>query len=247
VDGATFAGLILAGVLAGVVNTLAGGGSLISLPALMWAGLPPQLANGTNRVAILASSATAAKRFHGDGVLNLPQDPWVWGSACVGAAVGSWLSVELDERVFRILLAVVLGGVLAMVLFKPSLWGEGGRTPAPRWVRVTGFLLIGAYGGFVQAGVGYLLLAGFVGLSGHDLVGANARKVGLVLLYTVPAMAVFVAHGMVQWAPGLVLASGAALGGWLGARVTVAWGPQVVRGVLVLSVLASTGRLLGMW
>lgn len=243
----TLAVLALAGLVSGVVNTLAGAGSLITLPALIWAGLSPQMANGTSRVAVLLGSVAATTGYARAGLIDRQQDPWVWVSACLGAVVGSWVSVDIDERTFGIVLTVAMWGALAVVLFKPKTGLEEKGTPAPEWARAIGFFLIGFYGGFLQAGVGYLLLAGFVGLSGHGLLAANARKVWLVLLYSGPALAVFALHGMVAWLPGLALAAGAAAGGWLGVRVNLAWGAAAVRWLLVGSVFASTGRILGWW
>jgi hypothetical protein len=157
------------------------------------------------------------------------------------------VSVELDETTLRRVIGVAMLCMVVVVSINPRAWLEDRTQQAPWWARGLGFLAIGAYGGFLQAGVGYFLLAGFVGLSGHGLVRANGMKVALVLGYTVPAMAVFWWAGAIRWAPGVALLLGSAVGGWLGARWTMAWGPAVLRWVVVCSVLISSGRLLGVW
>jgi uncharacterized membrane protein YfcA len=247
VDPATLLFLVAVGVVAGVINTLAGGGSLITLPALIMAGLPADVANGTNRVGILAASATATRRYQREGMYDQAFDRWTWTAACLGAVAGSWVSIELDEVLLRQVIGVAMLLMLGVLMTEPKVWLEGKAQAAPAWARALGFFFIGAYGGFLQAGVGYFLLAGFVLLSGHDLVRANSEKVALVLLYTVPAFAVFWWSGRVSWLPGLALAAGSAAGGWLGARWTMAWGPSAVRWVLMGMVVGSSGRLLGLW
>lgn len=239
-------GLVAVGVLAGIVNTLAGGGSLLTLPALMFAGLPAATANGTNRVGVLWASLTATASYRRSRTLDRI-DAVELVPALVGSLLGSWVSLDVDEATFRRVVGVVLLLMLGVVLAKPKAWLEGRANAAPGWARALGFFVVGAYGGFLQAGVGVLLLAAFVLLSGHDLLRSNARKVLIVAAFTVPALVVFVLADAVAWVPGIALGLGSAVGGWLGARVTVAWGPQVVRWALVVAVVVSSSRLLGLW
>lgn len=246
-DALTLLVLVLVGLVAGVINTLAGAGSLLTLPALLWAGVPPQAANASNRIGVVVGSVSATAHYLRTGALTPDQDRGVWGAACLGAAVGSWGAVDLDERTFGVVLVLAMWGALATVLFKPGAGLVETGVAAPPWARVLGFFGIGLYGGFLQAGVGYLLLAGFVSLCGHDLAGANPRKVGLVLAFTLPALLVFALHGLLWWGPGLALAAGTAVGGLIGARVNAQWGSRPIRWLLIWSVAASTGRVLGWW
>lgn len=238
--------LIAAGLVAGAVNTLAGGGSLLTLPALIFAGLPATVANGTNRVAILLSSMTAAARFAQEPErAPMPTGEQI-GWTCLGALVGVGLSLSLDDASFRQVIGVVMLVALPLVL-KPELTRPVEGRVVPRWLQSLGFCVVGVYGGFIQAGVGILFVAAFVGLAGRDLVGANAGKVVLVALYTVPALLAFTLAGKVVWLEGLVLAAASMVGSWLGAWWALRMGDAGVRPVLALGVVASGGRLIGLW
>lgn len=240
--------LLGGGLLAGVVNTLAGGGSLLTVPLLVLVGLPGTVANGTNRVGILVQNGMAALEFralgisglHGTAPLLIP----VALGACVGALVASQLSDVLFERLF---------GVLMLVLLVPTLWRPKApaaeRDAAARGRRSLvplAFFAIGLYGGAFQAGVGILLVFA-LSFAGLDLVRANHVKVILNFCFTLLVLPVFLAAGQVAWAQALALAVGFAGGGALGARVAVRGGERVIRPVLVASVVALAGRMLGFY
>jgi uncharacterized membrane protein YfcA len=233
--------LVLVGVAAGVVNTLAGGGSLLTLPALMLLGLPAGVANGTNRLGVLVQSATAAWRFQAAGVLDGRAALRLLPATTLGAALGAWGSLQLGEVGLRRAIAVVMVLVVVALWTRPQRLLRGGGAGLPAAARHAIFFAIGAYGGFVQAGVGVLLLAGLVLAGALDLVRANAIKVLLVLVFTVPALLVFVAEGAVAWVPGLALAAGSAVGGALGTTLALRGGALLVRvvltGVVALSVI----------
>lgn len=243
----TAALLIGAGVVAGVVNTLAGGGSMVALPVLMIAGLPTSAANATNRVGVLVASLSALGGYRSETSLRAVLDPVEIVPACVGAVLGARVAVSIDglwlDRVVGVALLVVLGTLFA----DPSATLGPKSRRAPAWARVLGFLAVGFYGGFLQVGVGFFLLAALVLLSGRDLVSANAVKVLLVLLFTVPALAVYVWSGQVAWGTGLVLAIGSSIGGWVGARLTIAGGATLVKGAMVVTVLTFASHLFGWW
>jgi hypothetical protein len=243
--------IAVAGVLSGVVNTLAGGGSLITLPALIFMGLPATVANGTNRVGVLVGAATAVTGFHSEKMLDWRRATKLLVPSSVGAVLGAWLSVDVDERLFQIVVGVAMLVAVTAVLVSPKRWlakreerksGRMGRT-----VEIASFVAIGFYGGFVQAGVGIFLLSGLVLVSDLDLVRANAIKMVLVFGYTILALAVFVYHDLVAWVPALALAVGSSAGGWLGSKMTATWGPPLVKGVLVVLVVVSVTRLFGLW
>ncbi len=233
------------GVVAGVVNTLAGGGSLLSVPLLVFVGLPADIANGTNRVGVLAQNLTAIAGFRRGGVPGLSQARPLLLPVVLGAAVGAFgvakLSADEFEKVF---------GVVMLLLLVPMLRGGGGaRAVAPSWsppVRFAVFFGIGLYGGAVQAGVGLVLIAA-LSRSGIDLVLANSIKVVVIGLLTVVAVVVFVFEAKIAWWPALYLTLGFGLGGWLGAHVAVAGGDRVIRPVLVFAVVAMAGRMLGLY
>jgi len=242
--------LAAVGLFAGTVNTVAGGGSLITLPALIFLGLPPTVANGTNRVGVILQSAVATEHYRREALIE-------WGLGLrlliptgLGAALGAWLSVDIDEELFRRVIGAVMLVMLVAILARPKRWLDGRTAEPPGHLRLTGpivFFAIGAYGGFLQAGVGIFLLAGLVLVHGRDLLRANAIKVLLVAAFTVPPLLIFLWYDLVQWVPALVLATGSAAGGWVGARLTVTWGADLIRWVLVVVVTVSATRLLGLW
>jgi hypothetical protein len=241
--------LVFGGLVAGFANTVAGGGSIVTLPLLMLAGLSPDVANGTNRVAILLQNvaATAGFRQHGLRVTRVSLILAV--PASVGALLGAWIAVALDPEVLRSVFGVVLGLLSLVVFLRPGRWvkgREGGRRSVTSPLTWVIFFGIGVYGGFVQAGVGFLLLVGLVLWLGFDLVEANAVKVLTVLLYTAAALGVFVVSGQVAFGPGLLLATGNMAGGYAASVLSVKKGAGWVRGFLIVCALASSLKLLGL-
>ena len=223
--------LVLAGTVAGVLNVLAGGGSLLTLPILIFAGLPGVTANGTNRVAILMQNLVAVWRFDRSGVMPWSLVSWAAAPATVGSVVGARLALLLDDQQFQRVLAWIMIGVTLWTLARGARRGSGagasggleaedqvGRVNG--WALAAGFFLVGVYGGFVQAGVGFLILAA-LGLAGLDFVRGNAVKVFSVLCFTVVALGVFAWQGAVHWWLGFALGVGNALGAVLGVRWTV--------------------------
>lgn len=260
------AALILAalGLVAGTINTLAGGGSLITLPALMFLGLDPGVANATNRVGILLQSLAAVAGLSRQGTLVFRASPEASResgeaassppvaffaliprliAASLGAAAGAAAAASLDPAAFRRIIAVAMLVMLGVLLGRPRRWLHP-KPPQPQWIQLAGFFVIGAYGGFLQAGVGIFLLAGATWLAGEDLVRGNVTKNILVAVFTVPALAVFALEGLVAPLPGLALALGSTAGGLLGARLVGRLGAGFVRIVLVVVVSGAAVRLL---
>ncbi|WP_243436200.1 sulfite exporter TauE/SafE family protein [Acanthopleuribacter pedis] len=241
--------VVLAGLACGFINVLAGSGSLISLPILIFMGLDAKVANGTNRVAILCQNIVGVGGYYRQGVLDTRHGPRLMVPAVVGALLGAKLAVELDENLMRLVISLVMFLMLGVILVKPKRWLEGAVAPQREGFRlgeVLVFFAIGVYGGFIQAGVGVFLLAGLVLQSGYDLVKANAVKLLIVLGYTPFALAIFIWEGQVDWTYGLLLACGNMLGAWLGTKVAVSWGPAFVRWVLIAVVAVSAVRMLGL-
>jgi hypothetical protein len=239
------AALALAGVLAGVLNTLAGGGSFIILPLLIGLGLPPGVANATTRIGVLANGSAAALTFARNRSLQTGLVARLAGPMCVGAVFGAWLATRVDDALMR----PIIGGVLltwaVALAVRPGRFMTPPPAPLPPGPLAYALaLLIGVYGGFLQAGVGFPLLALFVSLLGHDLLRANAAKVALVFVYTVLVVAVFAAAGAIDWPRALQLAVGMTFGGWLGARMQIRAGAPLVRWAVVVMVGVSGGALL---
>lgn len=242
--------IVAAGFLAGFINTLAGSGSLVTLPLLIFAGLPANVANGTNRVAILLQNIVGTSSFRQRNVLDLRGVLMLGAPAVIGSIIGAQVAVNLNEEVMRRTIGVIMVIMLIVILVRPQRWLEGtmekmeGR---PTLLQLVIFFVIGIYGGFIQAGVGIFLLAGLVLAAGYNLVRANAVKVGIVLFFTVFALLVFIWNGQVNWAVGLILAVGNMLGAWVGAKVAVERGAVWVRRLLIAVIVVSAANLLGLF
>lgn len=238
--------LVGGGLAAGVVNTLAGGGSLLTVPLLVMLGLPGGVANGTNRIGIVLQSGAAAWRFRRQGVWALPSARLELFSVAAGALVGAFSVVQLSDRLFERVFAFAMLALLIPTLRRPPAIGAEPRPQPAHWLRSAVFFVIGLYGGALQAGVGVLLVFA-LSWAGYDLVRANAIKVAINFCFTLLAAPIFIAEGKVAWLPALALGAGFAAGGELGARLAVRGGERLIRPVLGLAVLALAGRMLGLY
>lgn len=236
--------LVVGGLAAGVVNTIAGGGSLLTIPLLVLAGLPGNVANGSNRIGILVSNATAIAAFRRLGISNLSQTLPVLLPVAIGSIVGALLVDRLADETFERVFGFIMVPLLLLSLRSPRV--PNGEYRWSRAFTVIVFLAIGLYGGAFQAGIGLLLVVA-LSRSGMDLVVANTVKVVVILVVTVIALPVFIVGGRVDWGPALVLGCGFAIGGALGARFTIAGGARLIRPVMIGAVLAFSGRLLGLY
>ena len=235
------------GFVAGFVNTLAGSGSLITLPILILLGLPANVANGTNRVGVLLQNIVAVATFRAHGALDATGTWKLILPTVAGSVAGAQLAVDLDEVLLRRTIGVLMLVMLAIMLAQPGRWLAAhatGKQGTP-WIQVPLFFAIGVYGGFIQAGVGIFLLAGLVLRAGRNLVGANAVKNLLVLIFTAAALVVFVINDQVQWKLGLLLALGQGAGAWVAARMAIAHGAKFVHWVLIVILVLSAIALLG--
>jgi hypothetical protein len=239
-----------AGFASGFINTLAGSGSLITLPLLIFLGLPAPVANGTNRVAILLQNVVATSQFKKARKLSLKTGLLLSVPAIAGALIGAHIAVRLSEETLRMMIGFLMGGMLVLLFTRPEQWLRQRLTHTDRdhhWGTLIVFFLIGVYGGFIQAGVGLLLLMGLVLGIGFDVVRANAVKVFIVLCFTLIALPVFIVHGLVQWKCGVALSFGQMFGAWIAARLAIEQGTAFVRLVLILVVLGGMAYLLHPW
>ncbi|MEL7157133.1 MAG: sulfite exporter TauE/SafE family protein [Actinomycetota bacterium] len=237
--------IFVGGVAAGVINAMAGGGSLLTVPLLSLAGLEGRLANGTNRVAVLvqnASSAwTYARRGAGDRERTLP----VLAPAAVGALIGSIVTSQIPDELFERVFGLLMLPLLVLSLRSKSAPDQE-RPQWPMWLTYLAFFAVGLYGGAVQAGIGLILLL-VLSRAGFDLVTANAIKTLVILVITIIAVPVFIANDQVRWLQAAVLSLGTGLGGYLGANLAVEGGERLLRPVLVVVVLVLATRMLGLW
>jgi len=229
--------LFIVGLVSGVLNVVAGGGSFLTLPALLFFGLPAAEANGTNRVGVLAQNLAGVAGFHQSKAMS-----WRWGlavsvPALVGAGLGAWWALQMTDLGFRRLLSIAM---LAMTLWTVL------RSPTPvkdehigsPWHpgTIVAFFLIGVYGGLIQAGVGFAVLAA-TSAAGMNLVKGNAVKLLTVLLLTILSLAIFAAGGVVHWVYGLALGAGNVVGALIGVRLAVRQGHVWIQRVVMVTVL----------
>jgi len=238
--------LIGAGIVAGFINTIAGSGSLLTLPLFMAFGLSAPVANGTNRIGILLQSLVGVWSFKRQDILNFSSALIIGIPSVIGSLIGAMIAVDIDEDAMKTAIGILLILMFFLILLKPNRWikSHEGNPPLPLWVQIIVFFLVGMYGGFVQAGVGFFLLAALVLASGFDLIKANALKVLMVLIYTPFSLAIFMINQQVDYKLGFIVAAGSMLGAWIGARMSVKWGPAVVRFILLAVLLIASVKLL---
>jgi uncharacterized membrane protein YfcA len=241
--------ILISGLVAGFVNTIAGGGSFLTLAALELAGLPGALANGTNRVAIEIQNIMAVLGFRSKGISNLRLSAALAFPALLGAILGAYIVIDLPEIVFHRVLAVAMLIMLVILIVNPKRWLSGREVKLTPGRAVIGFMVffaIGFYGGAIQAGVGFLLIAALVLVAGLDLVKTNSHKVFIVGTYTLFALLMFALRGQVNWLLGLILAVSNGAGAWVASRLSVDKGERLVRIVLGVMLVVLTVRYLGL-
>jgi uncharacterized membrane protein YfcA len=241
------------GVAAGWLNVMAGGGSMLTVPAMLLFGVPGPVANGTNRIAILAQNIVATLTFRKRGYAQ----PWLGltlGLAALpGALVGAFTGASLQGEAFDTVLAAVMVVSLLLMWHQGQSTTAGDHSPSVDVDTQTGhgrFLAghlcmvgVGFWGGLIQIGVGFVLMPVLHRVMHFDLVRVNQYKVLIVLIYTLPALVVFATTSEVLWLPGLALALGNSIGGWLGAHSTMKQGSALVRVVFNLALIAFIVKL----
>ena len=238
--------LALVGIVAGWLNVMAGGGSLLTVPVMLFMGVPGPVANGTNRIAILAQNVTAVATFRRRGFADFRLSISLAAAAAVGALGGASLGVRLEGEWFDRVLALVMIGVMVLMATGQDRVKPVGGDARPKNLLLGHLLMVGAgfWGGFIQIGVGFILMPILHRVMGLDLVRVNMHKVFVVLVYTVVALAVFASQLELLWWTGIGLAVGNSIGGWLGAHTTVSHGEALIRRVLYLALSAFIVKLL---
>ena len=234
-----------AGLVAGIVNAMAGGGSLLTVGLLnVFVGLPGLVANGTNRVGVLVQNASSVASYRKEGIRGFRRAVPVLVPVIAGSLLGSLLVSSVTDETFERIFGILMVPLLFLSLRSPKNVGS-----QINWHPLTTavvFFGIGLYGGAFQAGVGLLIVVA-LSRSGLDLVNANAVKVVVILVLTTIAVPVFVIRGQVDWGFAAVLAIGFAAGGWIGARVAVRGGERIIKPVLIAAVVALAGRMIGLY
>lgn len=212
---------ILGGFIAAIMNTLAGYGSIITLTILMDVlGLPANMANGTNRVNILANSLAGSLGYHKNGKLDFSNGKWLIIIVCIGALCGVLLAINVSNEQFRAIFKYLIIVLFLSIIIKPKRWirESNDLRDVPLWKMFLVYFPIGFYGGFIQMGMGIVFLMATVLVSGFTIIRANALKMVIVFLYTILTLIVFHYNGLVDWKIGAVLSIGTAMGGYLTAN-----------------------------
>lgn len=244
--------VLVGGALAGVINTLAGSGSLVTLPLLVFLGLPATVANGTNRVGVIVQCFVGLETLRRGGKLRTQGSLWLIVPTVLGSLVGAAIAAGMSPEGMETAIGIVMASMLLVILVNPKRWlreqselSEG----RPKWWLLVLFFVIGGYGGFIQAGVGVLLLAALVLGVGYNVIEATAIKLLIAAIFTTGALFVFVLNDQVNWAYGAMMAVGQSLGAWGAAKFAVesenaaTW----VRRLLVVIVFFSMLKFFGMF
>ncbi len=238
--------LVVAGFVAGFINVVAGGGSLITLPLLIFMGLPSAMANATNRVALFAQNILAVQGFRSKGVSTFPYSLWLGISAMIGAILGAKIAVEIDGALFNRILAGVMIMVAAVLIINPLKGIDANSALLSRrrqWMGIIAFFFVGIYGGFIQAGVGFLIIAVLALINRFPMVKINSTKVFVILLYSITSLAVFIMEGKVVWLWGIILAIGNGAGGWFASRWSVNKSDKLIKRILFVVVVVMSIKL----
>jgi uncharacterized membrane protein YfcA len=231
--------LLLVGFIAGFVNTIAGGGSLLTLPVLIFLGLPPSVANGTNRLGILFQTFTGAVGYKSKGVTTFPFSMYCGASALIGSLIGAQIAIDIKGETFNRILAIVMILVVILIVFKRQF---SAKTIVEQvrgkhlWISMIVFFFIGIYGGFINAGIGFVILLFLEYFNGMSLVKANATKVTIAFIYTAAAVVLFALNDKINWFYALLLAFGNMIGAWISSRLAVKKGDNYIRIFLIIMV-----------
>ncbi|MGK0498881.1 MAG: putative membrane protein YfcA [Oceanicoccus sp.] len=236
--------LLITGLVAGVVNTLAGGGSNLTLPALMVMGMPADIANATNRVGVVLQNLVALRGFHHHK--KLPTDDLVpiLIPTIVGGIIGAIAASYAPAGYLKPLLLTAMLGMTVVMLARPEIISPpAGTLPFKMKNRRAAFVwmfVAGLYGGFVQAGVGFILIAALAGSLRYDLVRTNALKVACTFAFTSLALLLFVLRDQVLWLPGLILASGTMAGAQIAVKFAISAKPETLKWFLFAMTLCGS-------
>lgn len=240
--------LVAAGVGSGFINTLAGGGSLLTLPALILLGMPADFANGTNRISVLAQSASTVMGFHGAGKFDTRAAVSILAPAAFGSLIGSLTATWIDPKLLEPLLLFAMLAMAAVLALRPKAIAPTeavlNLTVKEKPIAIFYLFLVGLYGGFAQAGVGYLSLLVLGAVLRYDLVRANALKIAISGMFGIVPLAVFLLAGKVLWVPGAVLAVATIVGSRLGVRFALEARADTLRWILFACVVLACSVLL---
>nr|MBP9582426.1 sulfite exporter TauE/SafE family protein [Ignavibacterium sp.] len=229
--------LFAVGAVAAFINVNAGGGSSLTLPVLIFLGLDPTVANGTNRVAILFQNISAVQSFKREKFFEVKNSLILSALTLPGAIAGSIIAVKISNELFEKILGVIMILIIITMLLPKKKTDKTNTDFTIDWKIVLSMIIVGFYGAFIQVGVGFLLMASFQYLMKLDLIRVNMHKVFVVFVFTIPALIVFMITDNINWYYGLTLSAGNVFGGWWGAKLSVKKGEKLIKFVLIIAIL----------
>jgi len=238
--------ILLAGSAAGFINVLAGGGSLLTIPALIFLGLPPATANGTNRIAILGQNVMAVSKFKKEGYFHWKTAILMSVPAIAGSIIGSSVAVDISGELFEKILSILMLVMLGVILFsniKTKAKEMLNEEPQNKVLLFIAFFFVGLYGGFIQAGVGFIIIAVLSIIGQINLVRTNSIKVFIVGIYTIASLIVFYLNGNLNFLYGLILAVGNSTGAYVGSHFAVKKGDKWIRVILSIAIVSMAVKL----
>ena len=238
--------LVVVGFFAGIINTLAGGGSLFTLPVLIFLGLPPAIANGTNRIAIVVQSLGGTFGYRSKGIHTFPFPIYLGISASIGAVIGAQIALKVDGALFNLILAVIMliVGFLILIRRKSLAMNLPERLKGKYlFYSILGFFLIGIYGGFINAGIGIVIMLFLNRLNRLSLLKTNATKVLVVMIYSAVSLALFAYNDAVNWKLGSLMALGTLFGALWASRWSVKKEDRVIRVAMLVTIFIMAIKL----
>ena len=237
--------LVIGGVAAGAVNTMAGGGTLLTFPLLVLIGLTPDVANGTNRIAVLVQSVVASATFQKKGFGGIGLGLKLLPGGLVGAAVGTLIATQVDPDLYRRIFGLTMLPIASIVFLRRKRGFATSGTPEQSLGALMAvFFFVGLYAGFIQVGVGLLALTALVSLGGLDLSHGNAVKVFTIAAFAVISVAIFTWAGDVSWSHGIGLSVATGLGGYIGSIATIKRGDRWIRHIFLIAAIGLAARMI---
>lgn len=241
--------IIAAGILVGFINTLAGGGSVISLSLLLILGLPATIANGTNRMSVFFQTSSSVVNFWRKKMFTTRKIWWLILPATLGSIAGAWMASGINSEALEIAMVIVMAFMLVFIFLKPERWMKENTAFLQKkiqWWQILLFLAVGLYAGFLQVGVGYFLLMALVLGVGFELVKANAVKNLIILFSAAVSLAIFIVSDQVNYLYGLLLSVGSIIGAYIASMMAIKKGGGFIRWVIVASVILAVLKVAGL-
>ena len=243
-DPSSFIILAIVGAIAGFLNVLAGGGSALTIPLMIFMGYDATIANGSNRIAIQVEALSAVAAFKKQQYSDFSLSLKLSLMTLPGGILGAFYAVKIDDALFTKILGVVMVLIIITLMFpKSELVEHAKHHKWKKWLEWPVMFAVGFYGGFIQAGVGFVIMSVLLHLYKMNLVKINMHKVFIVMIFTLPAVLIFIFTGNVNWFAAIALSLGMIAGTLIAVKMSIKKGEKLVRIVLGISLLIIAGKL----